>query len=88
MKTDCVGPRLERFNNMKGYTIVNAYSVKPKAQKVSVQRYEIREYELGRSPYFRRRKDGYNPKIICGVLSGHGVPKWMQRKCDQLNGLK
>ncbi len=70
------------------FCIVNAYSVKPKSSKVSVQKYEIRAYDPkigGSAMYFRKRKNGYNPIMLKGILSGNGIPKWMKKEVQNLN---
>ena len=68
--------------------IVNAYSVRPKRCCIKVQRYEIRAYipEAGRgAKYFRNRKNGYNPRKLASVLSGSGIPQWMNKIVEEYN---
>lgn len=58
-------------------TAVATRSCKARRSGISITEYELRAYDPARSPYWRDRKDGYNPITLATTTSGHGVPQWM-----------
>ena len=68
--------------------IINHRSVVMRRGGIRISIYQLRAYDPDRAGavmYFRRRRDGYQPRVIATRSSGSGPPKWMLAAMELLD---